>query len=185
MPCTDWSRVGALRPSPLATRTVGRSNLVLVAADRPGGRLLMVSGIFAGRNSSNPRFIPISVQPIATTETATPITSANCCFAGVAPTRNPVFRSCDVLPALAEAMHTTPPMLIASAAKAGPVQPMTRNIAHVAIRVAIAIPEIGFDEGPINPVILEETVTKRKPKMTTNIAANILLMGEVLAPGTG
>src|SRR5258708_8905308 len=185
MPCTDWSRVGALRPSPLATRTVGRSNLVLVSADTPGGRLLMVSGIFAGRNSSNPRFIPISVQPIATTETATPITSANCCFAGVAPTRNPVFRSCDVLPALAEAMHTTPPILIASAAKAEPVQPMTRNMAQDAIRVAIALPEIGFYDVPINPVLLEATVTKRKPKLTTSIAAKMLLRAEVLAPGTG
>ena len=32
-----------------------------------------------------------------------------CCFRGVAPTRKPVFRSCDVAPAFAAAMHTRAP----------------------------------------------------------------------------
>src|SRR3954469_1884687 len=102
--------------------------------------------------------MPLSVKPIATTETATPMMSASCCLAGVAPTRKPVFKSCEVLPALADAMQTTPPMLMASAKNAGAVHPMTKNMAHVAMRVAIAMPEMGFEDVPINPVIREETV---------------------------
>ena len=42
---------------------------------------------------------------------------------------------------------------------------------HVRISVAMVIPEIGFDEVPIKPVMREDTVTKRKPKMMTRIAA--------------
>src|SRR6185312_13194675 len=104
---------------------------------------------------------------------------------GVAPTRNPVFRSCDVLPAFAEAMQTTPPIVMARAEYAVAVQPITRNMAQVAMRVAMAIPEIGFDELPIRPVIREETVTNRNPKITTRIAARILFAAEVSACATG
>ena len=88
---------------------------------------------------------------MATTDTVTPTISASCCLAGVAPTRKPVFRSCEVLPAFADAIQTTPPIVIASAENAVAVQPMTRNMAHVAISVAIAMPEIGFEELPIKP----------------------------------
>src|ERR1051325_2918286 len=118
---------------------------------------------------------------MATTETVTPTIRAICCLAGVAPTRKPVFKSCDVLPALADAMQTTPPMVMARAENAVAVQPITRNMAHVAIRVAMAIPEIGFDELPIRPVIREETVTNKNPKTTTRIAAKKLLAAEVSA----
>ncbi len=82
-------------------------------------------------------------------------------------------------------MQTTPPMLMASAKNAGAVQCMTRNIAQVAMRVAMAMPEIGFDEVPIRPVMREETVTNRKPKTITRMAAKTLLRTEVCAPGTG
>ena len=34
------------------------------------------------------------------------------------------------------------------------------------IRVAIVIPEMGFDDVPMSPVIRDETVTKKKPKTT-------------------
>ena len=37
--------------------------------------------------------------------------------------------------------------------------------------VAIVIPEIGFDDVPMRPVIRDDTVTNRKPKMTTSTAA--------------
>ncbi len=33
--------------------------------------------------------------------------------------------------------------------------------------------EIGFDDEPINPTILEETVTKKKPNITISIAVKI------------
>ena len=42
-------------------------------------------------------------------ESSAPMTMAICGFRGVAPTRNPVFKSCDVVPPLDEAMHTIAP----------------------------------------------------------------------------
>ena len=57
----------------------------------------------------------MSVIPIAKHDASTPRKRPFCCAAGVAPTRNPVFRSCDVLPALAAAMQTVPPMVRARA----------------------------------------------------------------------
>ena len=93
-----------------------------------------------------------------------PMSNASCCLHGVAPIRKPVFRSCEVSPALADAMQTTPPMVMASAPKAGAVHPFTRKIAEVAISVAMVIPEMGLAELPIRPTMREETVTKRNPK---------------------
>ena len=75
----------------------------------------MSIGRCIGRNSDRPKFISISVPPITNTETMTPIISAHCWRYGVAPIRNPVFRSCEVAPAFAAATQTTPPMMIASA----------------------------------------------------------------------
>ena len=40
--------------------------------------------------------------------------------------------------------------------------------------MAIVIPEIGFDEVPIRPVMRDDTVTKRNPKTITRIAARKL-----------
>src|SRR5882757_4228704 len=111
---------------------------------------------------------------MANVETHAPTTNAICCLRGVAPMRKPVLRSCEVSPALAAAMHTTPPMVMASAPNAGAVQPFTRKIAEVAMSVAIVIPETGLDELPINPTIREETVTKRNPKRATNSDAERL-----------
>ena len=55
-----------------------------------------------------------SVPPITSTDTSTPMIRPICCLYGVAPTRKPVFRSCDVAPALAEAIHTTEPTISAT-----------------------------------------------------------------------
>src|SRR3954463_3880537 len=45
---------------------------------------------------------------------------------------------------------------------------------QVRIRVAIVIPEIGLDEDPINPVMRDETVTKKKPNTSSSTAARTL-----------
>ena len=82
-------------------------------------------------------------------------------------------------------MQTTPPMVSTRAPKAGAVQPRAKNIADVAMSVAIVIPETGFAELPMRPVMREETVTKRKPNTTTKIEATILANSDVCAPGTG
>src|SRR5205823_6390390 len=83
------------------------------------------------------------------------------------------------------AIQTTPPMEIARAPKAGAVQPRMRKTAQVAINVAIAIPEIGFDDVPISPVMRDDTVTNKNPKMMTKMAAATFAPADVYAPGTG
>ena len=55
----------------------------------------------------------------------------------------------------------------------------------MAIRVAMAMPEIGFDEVPMSPAMREDTVTNRKPKTTTSTEAIRLAPAPVGAPGTG
>src|ERR1700679_1936939 len=115
----------------------------------------------------------------------TPIMMAICCFLVVAPVMEPVFKSWLVSPALEAAMQTTPPMVMARAPKAGAVQPLTRKMAAVAIRVAMVMPETGEAEEPTMPTIRAETVTKRNPKTTTRRAAARLARGPTWAPGTG
>ena len=56
---------------------------------------------------------------------------------------------------------------MARAKNAVAVHPITRNMAQVAMSVAMAIPEIGLEEVPISPVMREDTVTNKKPKTTT------------------
>src|SRR5262249_36203783 len=86
------------------------------------------------------------------------------------PTRNPVFRSCDVVPPLLAAIHTIAPIESAVTKYGGAVQPMIKNIRQVSSRVATVIPEIGLEEEPISPVRRDETVTNRKPKATISSA---------------
>ena len=74
-------------------------------------------------------------------------------------------------PAFEAAMQTTPPMVMASAPKAGAVQPLTRKIAAVAISVAMVMPETGEADEPTMPTMRAETVTKRNPKTTISSAA--------------
>ena len=68
-------------------------------------------------------------------------------------------------------MQTTPPMVMASAPKAGAVQPWTRKMAAVAMSVAMVMPETGLAEEPTRPTMRELTVTKRNPKTTTSSEA--------------
>src|SRR6266446_10700652 len=96
------------------------------------------------------------VMPMISVEKVTPSISPICCDRGVAPRRNPVLRSWLVAPAFAEPMQTTAPIERATAANEPPVQPTARKIRHVAMSVAIVIPEIGLDDEPISPTSLEE-----------------------------
>jgi len=74
-------------------------------------------------------------------------------------------------------MQTTPPMVMASAPKAGAVHPLTRKMALVAIRVAIVMPETGEEDEPTMPTMRAETVTNRNPKTTISSAAAALAIG--------
>src|SRR5438270_3361310 len=99
-------------------------------------------------------------------DTRAPIRIETCCFQGVAPTRKPVLRSCEVVPPLDDAMQTTPAIDSAVMRYSGPTQPSTTKIRQVNSSVAMVIPEIGLDDEPITPVIRELTVTNKNPKST-------------------
>ena len=114
-----------------------------------------------------------NVNPIAIVAAKTPISKPICCLTGVAPTRYPVFRSCDVAPAFAEAMQTNDPTISAIGWYASPVHPIPTNMRQVAMMVAMVIPEIGLEEEPIIPTIRDDTVTKKNPKITIIMAGNI------------
>src|SRR5271163_1351124 len=101
-------------------------------------------------------------------ELSAPIRMATCCFQGVAPTRKPVFKSCEVVPPLEEAMQTTPAIESAVSRYSGATQPRATKMRQTSKSVAIVIPEIGFDDEPITPVIRELTVTNRNPNNTTS-----------------
>ncbi len=68
-------------------------------------------------------------------------------------------------------MQTTAPTHSAIGPYGLPVHPSATNIRHVRISVAIVMPEIGFDEVPMRPVMRDETVTNRNPKIMTRMAA--------------
>src|SRR5579862_1550595 len=92
-----------------------------------------------------------------------PIKMAHCCLNGVAPTKKPVLRSCDVVPPFEDAMQTTAAMVRAVNIPSGPVLPSTRKIKQTRSRVAIVMPEMGFDDDPTSPVSRLDTVTNRNP----------------------
>ena len=50
------------------------------------------------------------IGPSASADTSAPTTIAICCERGVAPTKNPVFKSWEVVPPLDAAMHTIAPI---------------------------------------------------------------------------
>src|SRR5690606_22173215 len=102
---------------------------------------------------------------------------AVCCFQGVPPTQNPVFRSCDVVPPLDAAIQTMPPTLRAvTKYGSGCVHPSSRNASDVNSSVATVMPEIGFDDEPISPVSRDETVTNKNPRTMINIAPKIFIL---------
>src|SRR6476620_2449352 len=103
-------------------------------------------------------------------EVSAPIKIAICCSRGVAPTRYPVFRSCDVVPPFEAAMHTTAATVSAVSVAALPVWPISTKPRQVNNSVATVMPEIGFDDEPISPVSRDETVTNRKQNSTMNNA---------------
>src|SRR5580704_3468512 len=103
---------------------------------------------------------------MTTADVSAPATIAHCCFDGVAPTRKPVLRSCDVVPPFDEAMQTTAAIVRAASESALLVWLVSTNTRQVMSRAATVIPEIGLDDDPISPVKRDETVTNRNPRST-------------------
>src|SRR5699024_3711498 len=92
------------------------------------------------------------------------------CFLGVAPTKNPVFKSWDISPAMADIIHITVPTDNAPIIPASPSNPIALNIALVIRSVAIVIPDTGLLLLPTNPTSLAETVAKKNPNSAIIIA---------------
>src|SRR2546430_6082478 len=65
-------------------------------------------------------------------------------------------------------------MEIASTHCATPVQPIATKMRQVPSNAAIVMPEIGFAEEPIWPQMREDTVAKKKPKITIRTAPSRL-----------
>ena len=118
------------------------------------------------------RLSPKSVTPMTSAEVSAPTRMATCCFHGVAPTRKPVFKSCDVVPPLDDAMQTTPAIESAVKRNSGPTQPSRTKIRQTSSSVAIVMPEMGFDDEPITPVIRELTVTNKEPEQDNHHGAH-------------
>ena len=55
-----------------------------------------------------------------------------------------------------------------------PVQPIATKMRQVPSKAAIVMPEIGFAEDPICPQMREDTVAKKKPKITIRTAPSRL-----------
>src|SRR3954451_2597507 len=112
-----------------------------------------------------------TVPAMAQQAHAAPRNWPNCCLAGVAPTRNPVFKSCEMSPAFEAAMQTTVPTVRMAARADGSVQPHSTKTTEAPSSVTSVIAEVGFEETPISPTMRDETTTKQTPKMATPSAA--------------
>src|SRR6059058_5960257 len=102
-------------------------------------------------------FRKIMVPPMTRAEVSAPIRMAYCWYFGVAPTRYPVFRSCEVVPPLDEAMHTTAATEMAVSIAGTSRRPTRTNTRQVTRRVAMVMPEIGLDDEPTSPVRRDDT----------------------------
>src|SRR3954469_5561874 len=102
---------------------------------------------------------------------AAPMNCPNCWRAGVAPTRYPVFRSCEMSPAFDAAMQTTVPTVRIAARADGSRQPRRTKTTDTPRSVTSVMAEVGFDETPIRPTMRDDTTTKQTPKTATPMAA--------------
>jgi hypothetical protein len=95
-----------------------------------------------------------STGAITKADTPVPTINMTCCFHGVAPTSQPVLRSCRLSPAMAAAHATTAPMRMAAAAPFPPASPnTTRRRSEANRRVAMVTPETGLLDEPTSPVM--------------------------------
>ena len=74
------------------------------------------------------------------------------------------------MPPLPAATHTSAAVASAISLYGTPVRPAATKSRQVASSVATVMPEIGFEEEPISPVMRLDTVTKKKPNSTTSAA---------------
>ena len=129
----------------------------------------------AGSMSPPKPDFPNSVNVAATAQhaVAAPMSCPNCCFAGVAPTRKPVLRSCEMSPDLLAAMATIVPTVKTATCDFISVQPAARKQSGGAQERHQRDAEVGCEETPTMPTIRAVTVTKSIPKRAMpNIETN-------------
>ena len=124
-------------------------------------------------------------QQTTAADVMTPIISPICWNRGVAPRTKPVFRSCEVSPAIEAAMQTAVPTINAVALPSMLVQmelpdscATTRKIRLVPSNAAIVMPDVGLEVTPTRPTMRDDTVTKKKAKIAINTAASARAIGE-------
>src|SRR3954462_9441473 len=100
-----------------------------------------------------------TVPAIAQHANAAPMNCPNCWRAGVAPTRNPVFRSCEMSPAFDAAMQTTVPTVRIAARADGSVQPHKTKITATPRSVTSVIADVGLEDTPMRPTMRDDTTT--------------------------
>src|SRR5260370_40224616 len=81
-----------------------------------------------------------------------------------------------MVPPFDAATHTRAAVVSAISLYGTPVQPTSTKRPQVISSVATVIPEIGFDEEPISPVMRLETVTKKNQNKTIRIAETRLIL---------
>src|SRR5210317_2087306 len=170
-------------PAPIATNAQGR-----FWSSTPS--ITSFINVACGAGSSvlpKPKPLPSArtVRQTNTAEVRTPISSAVCCRRGVATSRKPVLRSCDVSPDIDAAIATTQPTVNAAALPIVSVQPNSRNMEAVPSNAAIVMPLVGLLVTPTRPTIRDATVTKKKANTTTQIAAAVRISTPPTAPKTG
>src|SRR5262245_55268856 len=75
-----------------------------------------------------------------------------------------------MVPPFEAATHTSAAVVSAIALNPEPTQPTATNRPQVMSSVATVMPEMGFDDEPISPVMRLDTVTKKKPNSTMSTA---------------
>src|SRR5260370_9398174 len=80
-----------------------------------------------------------------------------------------------MVPPFDAATHTRAAVVSAISLYGTPVQPTSTKRPQVISSVATVIPEIGFDEEPISPVMRLETVTKKNPNKPIRIPETRLI----------
>src|SRR5688500_6461142 len=144
----------------------------------------------AGRSGDpnvNARPRSSTVPAIAQQANAAPMNCPSCCLAGVAPTRYPVFKSCEMSPAFDAAMQTTVPTVRIAARAEGSDQPKATNTTDTPSSVTSVIAEVGFDDTPMSPTMRDDTTTNATPKIATPSAATMRgtsVMLPAKSPGT-
>ena len=117
-------------------------------------------------------YVPSSRTVAATAQhaKAAPMSWPSCWRAGVAPTSQPVFRSCEMSPALDAAIATMVPTVRTAARAPVSVQPAAAKTEATPSSVTSVMPDVGCDETPTIPTMRAATATKRTPKTPTPAA---------------